>query len=514
MEPAPLPPPVPSREEVLARLARSTGLPSLPAVALRIVELGQQPDVHVDAVTRAVSLDPALVTKVLRVANSPVYARQRRTQNLRQAILMLGLNGTLTLALTFSLASALRRASGDGLSHELLWRRSLAIAAACRALGARVGLAPAEDLFLIGLLQDVGMLALDRVVPELYRGLGAAQASHQAVCDRERAALGMDHADVGAWLLGAWNLPTRVQRAVAGSHDPERGGPADDTDLLPRCAAVAGGVADIWLREDREQAALEAADAAGRLLGVEGAVLGEVLEAVSAEIQETAPLFEVELRGREDMELVLEQAKETVLLRSLRVVDDSARLSALTESLVDRTRQLEEQARRDGLTGLYNRRYVDERLAEELRDARTHGWPLAVLFVDLDGFKRINDTHGHPAGDQVLRGAGRLLLEGTRGSDLVARFGGDELLLLLPGTGLAGAAVTADRIVDSFRQARHDVGHGLEVTVTASIGVAVLGEGQDFASAEELLRAADQAVYEAKRGGRDRWVAFGPGTRP
>jgi diguanylate cyclase (GGDEF)-like protein len=265
---------------------------------------------------------------------------------------------------------------------------------------------------------------------------------------------------------------------------------------------------DIWVREDPEAASADAVVAANAL-GLGGATIAGVLEAISLDLQALAPVFEVSLREPEAMELLLEQAKETALLRSIQMIGDSSRLSGAAESLEERARVLEEQARRDGLTGLYNRRYLDERLAEELSNARTHGWPLAIAFIDLDLFKRVNDTYGHQAGDEVLRGAARLLLAGTRSSDVVARFGGEEFLILLPGTGLASALVVTERLVASFRESRHAVAGHQEVRVTISVGLAVQGEGQDFESPEELVRAADRAVYAAKRLGRDRWVVYG-----
>ena len=163
---------------------------------------------------------------------------------------------------------------------------------------------------------------------------------------------------------------------------------------------------------------------------------------------------------------------------------------------------LRNQAIRDPLTGLYNRRYLEETLDRELSRAKRSRQPLALLMLDVDHFKRFNDDHGHAAGDVVLKELGRLLLDAFRGSDIACRLGGEEFVVVLPGVGASEAQQRAERI-------RHDVkmmSLRLEQTVlgpvSVSLGVAV-NVGQEL-SGRELLRSADAALYISKREGRDR----------
>lgn len=169
--------------------------------------------------------------------------------------------------------------------------------------------------------------------------------------------------------------------------------------------------------------------------------------------------------------------------------------------------QLREQAVRDSLTGLYNRRYLTETLERELARARREGHPLALVLIDLDHFKRLNDSRGHQAGDAVLSAVADCLQADIRAGDLACRYGGEEFLILLPGMGLDKAVARAE----IWRQAFHelDVSHrGEVVAVTASFGVAVYPEhGQ---TPEALIQAADSALYVAKGSGRDRVAAAGP----
>lgn len=184
------------------------------------------------------------------------------------------------------------------------------------------------------------------------------------------------------------------------------------------------------------------------------------------------------------------------------------RLSAIAaiaiESMLNRER-LRRAGMTDGLTGVHNRRYFDHRSLIEFSQAVRHRYPLACLFLDIDHFKAINDGHGHPAGDEVLRQVGGLILRSLRTGDLAARYGGEEFVVLLPRTDLPGAREVAERIRLMVQDAPFVTPEGGTVGATLSVGLAMLPT--DATSFAELLSAADRAVYEAKRAGRNRTVA-------
>ncbi|AWK88108.1 GGDEF domain-containing protein [Azospirillum thermophilum] len=154
----------------------------------------------------------------------------------------------------------------------------------------------------------------------------------------------------------------------------------------------------------------------------------------------------------------------------------------------------------DPLTGLANRRAFFEAAGRAAAAARRHGTPLSLLLLDVDHFKDINDGHGHGAGDLVLVTLARVLQEGVRQSDLVARFGGEEFTILLPNAPLAGAFQLAERLCDAVRDLRIPYG-GAMIRLTVSVGVATLGP--DGPTADDMVKAADTAMYRAKNGGRD-----------
>lgn len=181
------------------------------------------------------------------------------------------------------------------------------------------------------------------------------------------------------------------------------------------------------------------------------------------------------------------------------VIDITERRRAEREVLALQE-QLREQSIRDPLTGLHNRRYMEDALERELLVAQRQGKPVSVVIVDVDHFKSINDRHGHLAGDEVLRGVAETMKRLARASDIFCRYGGEEFLLVLPGLAADEAGARAEKIRQALAATPIESGQAA-ITLTASFGVAACPlHGQ---SAEELVARADQALYQAKRGGRD-----------
>jgi two-component system, cell cycle response regulator len=163
-------------------------------------------------------------------------------------------------------------------------------------------------------------------------------------------------------------------------------------------------------------------------------------------------------------------------------------------------KKLFESALRDGLTNTFNRRYFLDRLHGELRFAVRHSKPVALLFVDIDHFKKINDTYGHQAGDQVLAGVARVMMTTIRAEDVLARYGGEEFAIICREIGLEGAEALAKRLVTAVAQKPFEFG-GQQIPVTISVGAAI---DHGKVEAQGLIANADAAMYEAKRTGRNR----------
>ena len=185
------------------------------------------------------------------------------------------------------------------------------------------------------------------------------------------------------------------------------------------------------------------------------------------------------------------------------------RIVQLERALADAWEKAQGEAERDSLTGLYNRRHFDERLAGELRRAERERSRVALLMLDLDHFKHINDTYGHAVGDEVLRHVAQIIAHEVRvGTDVPARYGGEEFAVIAPGTNLLGAESLAERIRTRVAGLRVPVGDQL-VSVTLSVGVAVFDPRATTRDepVRALVEAADQRLYQAKHAGRNRVAA-------
>jgi len=189
-----------------------------------------------------------------------------------------------------------------------------------------------------------------------------------------------------------------------------------------------------------------------------------------------------------------------------------SRLTRVFNDMVHRLRESREELERlsvtDELTGLANRRRLTTELERELRRSERHGHPFSILMLDVDRFKRFNDTYGHPAGDALLKRLANTLLKSVRDVDTAARYGGEEFLVMLPEAPAADAARIAERIRAAREADRFtpDGGSG-DVNVTVSVGYAVYPD--DAKTAAALIEAADQALYRSKESGRNRVTAAG-----
>src|SRR5436190_9653388 len=186
------------------------------------------------------------------------------------------------------------------------------------------------------------------------------------------------------------------------------------------------------------------------------------------------------------------------VLRAVRVLLEPASVALDNALLLKRAEALSVT---DDLTHLYNSRYLNQVLRRETKRASRSGRPLSLLFIDLDGFKSINDRHGHLAGSRALVEAAAVIRGSARETDLVSRFGGDEFALVLPDTGGDGAYAVGERIRERIADHIFLTGDGLDIHLTVSVGVATLPDVA--ASSEELVQAADRAMYRVKESGKN-----------
>jgi diguanylate cyclase (GGDEF)-like protein len=357
------------------------------------------------------------------------------------------------------------------------------------------------------MLQDMGVLALDRAARDFYAQL-PQKATHADWVAYEIAKLGKDHSYYTAMMLRAWNLPERLCKPVEASHSPQMFAWTTEEGQFARCVALGSDLAEAVLSADQANSVPALAQRAHRLLSMSHEHFNEVVARILSLIPETEALYETSILEADDAENLLAEARELLAVRNLHALQEVTNLQATTSVLLTRTEEAEDSSRRDPLTGVLNRPWLDRMLDREFTQAVVFGRDLSVAHIDLDRFKLINEKYGTPVGDKVLHSCAQAIQAVVRGSDLVARFGGEEFIVVLPSTDRVIARQVAQRILAALASADHGADGAAGVHVTASIGVATYTTNQRFPSTLALLEAADHALYAAKLCGRNRVEAY------
>jgi len=218
---------------------------------------------------------------------------------------------------------------------------------------------------------------------------------------------------------------------------------------------------------------------------------------------------ELPLRAKNGKLIDVEFVSSVYLVGSEKVIQcnirDITKRKRAQDALLKSQALLREQSVRDHLTGLFNRRYMEETLERELLRASRKGLSLGIMMLDVDHFKRFNDTWGHAAGDKILRELGSLLLKKVRGEDVASRYGGDEFIIVLPDASREVTRERANRLCEHARRLKTHFKSQTFEMITFSVGVAAFPE--NGTTSEEILKAADTTLYRAKHEGRDRVVA-------
>lgn len=487
-------------------LTRVESLPSLPAVALEVLRLAEDENAEFEAYAATLARDPALATKLLRLANSSLFGQPREVTSLAEATALLGLRTVQLMALGFSLVGALPRSGGaPSFRHDAFWRRSLLFAVAARELAQRVDADLADEAFLCGLLSHLGQLVLAHALPDAYEDVvGRCEDWPEAAT--ERAVLGYDHRRVADHVLRTWGIPDVIRIPVVHGHDgadvPGDAGPR--AVALARLAAVASQMVRVVCDADKGSA-LAAVHRAGETLDLERQELDTLLLVLEHRAFEATAMLEVEIPEGESHWAILCRARHQMMELAIGTATDLERSERRSRQLEHEVRRLTHELARDGLTGLGNRQHFDEVLEAEVRSRLRRDVPgaLGLLVLDVDRFKGLNDGFGHPVGDEVLRVVAHAISGTSRATDVPVRIGGDEFGILVPHTEPAGLALFAERLRRFVGDLSIPV-HGRVHTVTVSVGGATLARAETPADGKRLLEAADRELYRAKNAGRDR----------
>ena len=473
-----------------------TQLPSLPAVALRIIDASKDPDITLHEVSSIISSDPAIAAKLLKIANSPLYSQRRSLNNLREALTLLGFNASFTIALSFSLLQSL--SGKNKANHENYWKRSILAASIARMLAARLHIIRLEDLFLASLLQDIGILVIQCMKESPYTGDQSKDLKHLDRIQLEKEVLNVDHSLIGAWLLDSWNLSDYLVKSVLYSHSlniPDENQSKED-NYFHYCVNLSGTLADVWLDEHPGELLLSVLDVAKQILNIDNDEFNQLIVEIDNFLPDISSMFEMKLIGERTREQVIYEARELLLERSISSIKQS-------EDARRHVENIEKTSRLDHLTKGYNRLYIEELLEGEFKNASNNGWSLSLAFIDVDNFKLINDTYGHLVGDEILKSISEFFSNNIRGTDVFARYGGDEFLLMLPGSTSDIAKSVLERLLGLLKDAIKLEVKGVNLTVHVSIGLATHMEPNEFANLKDFMIAADEALYKAKSKGKN-----------
>ncbi|MBX6422802.1 GGDEF domain-containing protein [Thermosulfurimonas sp. F29] len=496
-------------EELLDK--RRINLPSPPALAIRLLESVREEDYK--RLAETIRLDPALAARVLGLANSQLY-RTGATEitSIETALSLLGTDVIKNMALSFAVAHSFpRKGRSYGFDLERFWKRAVTNAVSARLLAQRISLED-DHLFTAGLLMDLGVLLLHLILEEEYaRVFDEKEVSEKPLWEVEQALLGFTHAEAGAYLFRRWHLPEHIIQDVCFHHRWEEA-PEEFREhaRLLSMAALLGG---IYFSEKKTVKYNRALREIPKFLGISGEDTEALIDQVARECQEIFSFFDLPVENIPPYSELVEEAHQelerlslncALILRQLK--EEKARAEELAHRLREANERLRLLSILDGLTELYNHRYFQERLREEFERARRYRRSISLIMLDIDHFKKINDTYGHLAGDFILRGLSRLIRENIRKSDIPARYGGEEFAIILPETDLRGASVLGERLREKVAQEPfYFEEHAIRVTI--SVGVASCFPSMNGTDPRKLLETADKALYYSKTHGRNRLTA-------
>ncbi|MCW8858711.1 MAG: GGDEF domain-containing protein, partial [Deltaproteobacteria bacterium] len=334
-----------------------------------------------------------------------------------------------------------------------------------------------------------------------------ADSSKSSLVDLENETFGFNHQQVGYALLVNWNFPESIAEPILFHHQPERS--VEDNRRQSEILYYADQLADIYNAKETAEKARILQQSLIEKFDFSQAKSLEILDATATSSSELLSSFELDPEEIRPYSVMLQEANlelgklhlsnEQLILEMKDAREKAERLAAELQSANSRLKEL---VYRDGLTGLYNHRYFQESLGNELARARRYQSSVSLILFDIDHFKLVNDTHGHPAGDLVLINIARAVSSAVRPSDIVARYGGEEFAVILPETSPAGVKVFAARLRRCIEGIATLV-DGQLIYVTVSAGATTFTSETTNVTKDMLIETADRGLYTSKQNGRN-----------
>ena len=467
------------------KISRSTlrdKLPRLPAQTLRVVELALNPDADLAETAAVIAADADLAERILQIANSSLYPSSgvRRIDNLRKALLLIGLNATLTLALCLSLSAIFRPMYAASIGRQTIWRRSVVAATACRVIAHKLSWENGEMVMLGGLLQDLGQLVLVQEFPHAYTALLKRHLAHDELVARETENFGCNHVEVGMWMAEDWHLPDYLEAAIRESHEEYPKEP------LGRAVALSGLIADIWVGLDPVAARQLATEAADRLLGLRGKQINELLAAVQQALPQATRVFDVGKFEVKDWDIGADVSLPAPLQPAASGATPAVEARAKLGLSDARVRQ-----HTDSATGFFDQAFIATLLASEFNAAFHHAWDFSALLVRVENYPEIS-AHGQAAADAAMQSIAKVVGRTKRDEDMAGRLRNNSLLVLLPGTAFKFGLLVRDRLLRALAQAQAGDNNPGVPLPRVCIGLAGICGNGSYRTPREFLMAAEK----------------------
>jgi diguanylate cyclase (GGDEF)-like protein len=487
-------------------------LPSPPAIALRIIDAVRKDDFSFRDIAHIIESDPALVVKILKLANSSYYNFARKVTNIEMAISILGTQAVKNIALSFVICADMKTTGNKGFDFDLYWRRAITAAVAADLTAALVELR-SPDIFVTALLQDIGVMVFNASRPDHYQlTMNENLASQTPLFELERHCFGFDHPELGAELLSSWQFPEEIYIPIRYHHQPDR--IPDRYRKLVEILQLSDCLSAIY-HGNRSVAKIRMVKSKlETVFGIQGGEVDKLIDDVANNALEVLASFDISPGAMQPFSTIMQQVNEELsnlntsyelLVIELRQAKKKA--EKLADELHSANMKLHELAFRDALTGLYNHRFFQEAMDKELERSKRHQRDLSLIIFDIDHFKKVNDTYGHPAGDRVLAAIGRAAGQIVRSADVIARYGGEEFAVILPETDFMATAALAERLRSGIESLDTEV-DGIRIKATVSVGFTSFRPGVRIPDKGAIIGMADKALYIAKQSGRNKVQAM------
>lgn len=498
--------------QLRARINTLSYLPTTVAVAMKFVELGKNIDAGPEDYCKVIGSDPSLSSKILSLANSSWFGVRNRVTKLQVAINLLGLGTVRTLAISYCLTGLHNNLKLSAEESCTFWTASLCKAVMARRVAALSDDKHADEAFTAALFQDFAIPVMFTIAREpIWNMFSNSEIDTQARLQQERELFGLDHAEVGRAIAQRLELPDLFVDAIAFHHKLQNLREFITHKPLAdalHAAALCPHSLNKWNRGDTEQLGRHL-----RSLGVQDPT--EFLQTVANDFADLYRYFEQgECPAAQLSELIILATREladstTQMVENMQFLQlQTSGIGQDVNQLVNQHRKLEEAASHDPLTGALNREGFNRHGSDLIGKASRYGITMAVVYLDIDHFKKLNDTCGHAAGDKALRTVARIMQETVRQTDLVGRFGGDEFVLLLNDCNRENAQAIVERILSQVYEmpmSESVIKAGIKPSLSAGI-IIFNGKGNSI-PLDNLIARADELMYQSKRSGGNRMIA-------